>query len=111
LLTIMNTLVSQTTPVMIAFPALCSLLGVFVLYRFGLLAALSAYFVYHLLVFYPMTTELSAWYARTSSPAPRSPSRWFCMAFTSRSASKKYSLPRRSMNEVVARRLRAVGAT
>ena len=64
LLTILNTLVSQTTPVMIAFPALCSLLGVFVLYRFGLLAALSAYFVYHLGVFYPLTTELSTWYAR-----------------------------------------------
>lgn len=39
-------------------------LGVFVLYRFGLLAAMSAFVVYHLLVFYPMTTGLSAWYAR-----------------------------------------------
>jgi hypothetical protein len=64
LLTILNALVTQTNPVMILFPALCGLLAVLVLYRFGLLAALSAYFIYHLLVFYPLTSELSAWYAR-----------------------------------------------
>lgn len=64
LLMILTTLVTRTNPVMIPFPALCAFLGVFVLYRFGLLAAMSAFVVYHLLVFYPMTTELSAWYAR-----------------------------------------------
>jgi len=33
------------------------------LYSFGLLAAISALFVSHLMVFFPMTTELTAWYA------------------------------------------------
>jgi hypothetical protein len=34
-----------------------------VLYRYGLLAAISALFFAYLWVFYPITTELTAWYA------------------------------------------------
>jgi hypothetical protein len=33
------------------------------LYRFDLLALCSALFIVHLWVFYPITTELRAWYA------------------------------------------------
>jgi hypothetical protein len=35
----------------------------FILYRYGLLALCSMMFVVHLWVFYPMTTEVRAWYA------------------------------------------------
>jgi hypothetical protein len=43
--------------------ALSAFLVVLVLYRFGLLATVSALFFAHLWVYYPMTTELAAWYA------------------------------------------------
>ncbi|HEX5707906.1 MAG TPA: serine/threonine-protein kinase [Pyrinomonadaceae bacterium] len=46
---------------------LCTLGGAFVavfpLYRYGLLAMVSATFFAHLLAFYPITSDLSAWYA------------------------------------------------
>ncbi|HYR75397.1 MAG TPA: serine/threonine-protein kinase [Pyrinomonadaceae bacterium] len=58
-----NVLVGQVHVLMIPFAALSALLAVFVLYRFGLLAAVSAFFFAHLWVFFPMTTELSSWYA------------------------------------------------
>lgn len=48
---------------MIPFVVLSAFLATFVLYRFGLLAAVAAFLFAHLWVFYPMTTELSAWYA------------------------------------------------
>jgi hypothetical protein len=35
----------------------------FVLRRYGLLALCAAFFVAHLYVFFPITTELTAWYA------------------------------------------------
>ena len=63
LITVLNTLLVQVSPVMIVFPALFASLLVLVLYRYGLLAAISALFVTHLWVFYPITTELTAWYA------------------------------------------------
>jgi serine/threonine-protein kinase len=63
LLAIVNTLVGQTHMQMILLTALSSFLVVFVLYRYGLLAAVSAIFFAHLWVFFPMTTELTAWYA------------------------------------------------
>jgi hypothetical protein len=34
-----------------------------VLYRYGLLALVSAIFFLHLNIFYPMTSDFSAWYA------------------------------------------------
>ena len=48
---------------MIPLIAFDSLLAVFVLYRYGLLAIAFALFVSHLWVFFPMTTKLTAWYA------------------------------------------------
>jgi protein kinase-like protein len=63
LLTIVETMVSQTSALMIQFTGLAVLLAVFVLYRYGLLALVSAMFFFHLWVFFPMTTELTAWYA------------------------------------------------
>jgi predicted Ser/Thr protein kinase len=63
LLTLVETLVSQTNVLMIPFTGLAVLLAVFLLYRYGLLALVSAMFFFHLWVFFPGTTELSAWYA------------------------------------------------
>ncbi len=63
LLATVNVLIAQVHVLMIPFAALSAFLATFVLYRFGLLAAVSALFFAHLWVFYPMTTELSAWYA------------------------------------------------
>jgi serine/threonine-protein kinase len=63
LLATLHVLITHVTVLMIPFAALAALLVTFVLYRFGLLAAAVAFFFAHLWVFYPMTTELSAWYA------------------------------------------------
>jgi hypothetical protein len=43
--------------------AIGAALALYILYRHGLLALCSMLFVAHLWVFYPMTTELTAWYA------------------------------------------------
>jgi serine/threonine-protein kinase len=45
------------------FAALGAFLYVWVLYRYGLLASVSAAFFLHLNIFYPVTSEFSAWYA------------------------------------------------
>lgn len=63
LLATVNVLIGQVHVLMIPFAAFSAFLAVFVLYRFGLLAAVAAFFFAHLWVFYPMTTQLSAWYA------------------------------------------------
>jgi predicted Ser/Thr protein kinase len=63
LLATVNVLIGQVHVLMIPFAALSAFLAVFVLYRFGLLAAVSAMFFAHLWIFYSVTTELSAWYA------------------------------------------------
>lgn len=63
LLTLVNTLITQASLSMIPLSALSAFLVVFALKRYGLLAASSALFFFHLWVFYPMTTELTAWYA------------------------------------------------
>jgi hypothetical protein len=63
LLTTLTTLISQASWTMIPFTALWALLALFALKRYGLLAAISAIFFSHLFIFYPMTTELTAWYA------------------------------------------------
>lgn len=63
LITTLSMLVTQTdirgTPVV----AVYGLLVVFVLYRYGLLALVFAMFLGHLWVFFPMTSEFTAWYA------------------------------------------------
>jgi hypothetical protein len=63
LIALLNTLVTQVGLIMSPFPALAAFLFVFALKRYGLLALISAGFFSHLGVFYPMTTELTAWYA------------------------------------------------
>jgi serine/threonine-protein kinase len=63
LLTVLQSLVSQATGPMLPFEGLLAFLVVFVLYRYGLLAMVSAMFFLHLWVFFPMTTELTVWYA------------------------------------------------
>lgn len=63
LLAIVNVLISDVHVLMIPFAALSAFLMVLVLYRFGLLATVAAFFFAHLWIFYPMTTELTAWYA------------------------------------------------
>jgi hypothetical protein len=57
-------LLSQTNVLMLPVTALAAFLAAFVLYRYGLLAAVFAHFFAHLWVFFPMTTELTAWYAQ-----------------------------------------------
>jgi serine/threonine-protein kinase len=63
ILTAFNALVTQKPLAMLPLASLAAWLFVLVLYRYGLLATISALFVAHLLIFYPMTTELTAWYA------------------------------------------------
>ena len=63
LTTVLLSLVAEGTWVMIPFTALWAFLVVFTLIRFGLLALVSVVFFSHILVFYPLTTELTAWYA------------------------------------------------
>lgn len=63
LTSIISTLLGGPNLIGTPFSVLGALLLVIVLYRYGLLAAISALFVAHLMIFYPMTTELTAWYA------------------------------------------------
>ncbi len=51
------------------FAALAAFMCVWVLYRYGLLALVSATFFLHLVIFYPITSEFSAWYAGDFLPA------------------------------------------
>jgi len=63
LLATVNVLIGNVAVMMIPLAALSAFIAVFVLYRFGLLASVAALFYAHLWVFFPMTTELTAWYA------------------------------------------------
>ena len=63
LITIMGTLISDANLIMVPFSAFSAFLVMFVLRRYGLLALCAAFFVAHLYVFFPITTELTAWYA------------------------------------------------
>lgn len=63
LLTLFGTLVGNPGISELPAAAIGSALTLFVLYRYGLLALCSAVFVLHLWVFYPITTEIKAWYA------------------------------------------------
>ena len=47
----------------IPFACLAAALAVWVLYRYGLLAMIVAEFFLHLMIFYPVTSDFSAWYA------------------------------------------------
>ena len=63
LMTVIFTLVSEGTWLTIPFTALWAFLTVLALVRFGLLALVAVVFFSHLVVFYPVTTEFTAWYA------------------------------------------------
>ena len=63
LMTIMTALIAESTWVMVPFVAVANLLLLYALKRFGLLTLSAAFFFAHLSIFYPITTELTAWYA------------------------------------------------
>jgi hypothetical protein len=54
---------THETPAGVPFSALAVFLLIWVLYRYGLLALITALFFLHLVIFYPITSDLSAWYA------------------------------------------------
>jgi len=54
---------TQETLAGIPFAYLATALIVWVLYRYGLLALIVAIFFLHLMIFYPITSDFSAWYA------------------------------------------------
>jgi serine/threonine-protein kinase len=54
---------TEETAVGVPFACVSALLIVLVLYRYGLLALISALFFLHLLIFFPITSDFSAWYA------------------------------------------------
>jgi hypothetical protein len=51
------------TLVSVPFALLSAFLVIWVLYRYGLLALVSALYFLHLMIFYPITSDFSAWYA------------------------------------------------
>ena len=63
LITVITVLIGNVHLKMAMLPALSAFLVVYALYRYGLLASASSLFFAHLAVFYPITTELTAWYA------------------------------------------------
>jgi len=63
LITIMESLITNSSLIMVPFIAVSAVLVVFALYRYGLLALIAALFVAHLYVFFPMTTDFTACYA------------------------------------------------
>ncbi len=62
--TTMAMLISDSSLIMLPFSAVSVFLILFVLRRYGLLATVVTLFVAHLFVFFPITTDLTAWYAR-----------------------------------------------
>ena len=54
---------TNETVISVPFAALTGFLVIWVLYRYGLLALISAVLFMHLMIFYPITSEFSAWYA------------------------------------------------
>lgn len=63
ILTMFGTLVNGNGMMMFFASAFDALILIFVLYRYGLLALAASLFFAHLWVFYPITSELRAWYA------------------------------------------------
>jgi hypothetical protein len=54
---------THDTALGVPFSFIGAFLVVWVLYRYGLLALISAIFFLHLVIFYPVTSDFSAWYA------------------------------------------------
>ncbi|MBC8031149.1 MAG: serine/threonine protein kinase [Pyrinomonadaceae bacterium] len=63
LLTLLGTLLGQTPLQLLPLTALGAFLPVYVLYRFGLLASVATFFFVNLSIHFPITTELTKWYA------------------------------------------------
>lgn len=63
LITVLTALISEASAFMVPFTALSAFLVLFVLRRFGWLTLSAAAFFSHLGIFYPITSELTAWYA------------------------------------------------
>jgi serine/threonine-protein kinase len=63
LMTMFGTLVAGGSPILIPVNALSAFIYIFLLYRYGQLALAASLFFAHLWVFYPITSELRAWYA------------------------------------------------
>jgi hypothetical protein len=64
ILTMFGTLVGHTTLMGLSDAMIGAAITLFILYRFGLLALCATLFFAHLWVFYPITIEFGAWYAR-----------------------------------------------
>ncbi len=64
LLTLLGTLLGETPLQLLPLTALSAFIPVYVLYRYGLLASVATFFFTHLSLYYPVTHELTAWYAR-----------------------------------------------
>ena len=60
---LLNTLVSGNSLTNLPNTGFAALILIVLLYRYGLLALITAVCVMHLWVFFPITTELRAWYA------------------------------------------------
>ena len=54
---------THDTALAVPFAALSAFLLIWLLYRYGLLASISAIFFLHLMIFFPITSDFSAWYA------------------------------------------------
>ena len=54
---------TNETFVAVPFSSLAALLLMLVLYRYGLLATIASLFFLHLMIFFPITSDFSAWYA------------------------------------------------
>jgi hypothetical protein len=54
---------THETVAAVPFAALAALLVILVLYRYGLLALITAIFILHWQIFFPVTRDLGAWYA------------------------------------------------
>lgn len=63
LLTLLGHLLGEAPVQLIFLTAVGPFIPVYVLYRYGLLAAVATFFFSHLEIYYPITTELTAWYA------------------------------------------------
>jgi serine/threonine-protein kinase len=63
LLTLLATLLGEAPVQLIPLNALGTFIPVYVLYRYGLLASVATFFFTHLSLYYPITPELTAWYA------------------------------------------------
>ena len=63
ILTVFATLVSQSSLIMVPMISITAFLAILAMRRYGLLALTTAGVVAHLLIFFPVTTDLTAWYA------------------------------------------------